>query len=361
MDILANLGLLIIDKLSSFVFWNNIFFIALIFISLATWITFRKKTKILADLVSEQKILYKSVVVEKSILEEELLNRSKQLHDLETLLEVKVDGRVKQLKSELALAKEIAKTKDEFLRITSHELRTPMDVLRGNIDMILKGESGKISEKTREYLEDALLGSDRLVRIVNDMLDISRIETGTLKFHFKEFDVKEIIQMVVKEFEPIIKKKKLKLLFTDVGKLSKVFADPEKVIQILDNLIGNALKFTSNGAIEIYLSGPADAALIEIKDSGMGISKEDQQKLFQKFPQIDASIVQTEKGTGLGLYICRELINKMGGEIWVESEGIDKGALFKLTIPFVSSQKAREIQRLYELQEKKIEFLNKNF
>lgn len=302
------------------------------------WRAFRKKTKLVEEAFNAQKELCREINADKLVLEGELIKRTKQLHDLE---------------NELIRAKRLSVSKDEFIRVTSHELRTPMDVIRGNLDMVLKGEVGELPPKVKEYLRDALLGSDRLAGIVNEMLDISRIETGALKFDFKEFDVKELIDSLAKDFGPLVEKKNLKLELNIKSGLPKVFADLGKVFQVFDNLIGNAIKFTPEGLITITIYQENDFVITELKDTGIGIAKEDQAKVFQKFPQIEKEMMEPEaieKGTGLGLYISHELVNKMGGKIWAESEGRSKGSKFSFSLPAAKSPKAREIARLYKVE-----------
>lgn len=331
----------------SFILWANILVAGLIFITLVIWITFRKKIKLLEDILEEQKKFYQESNSDKLVLEGELIKRTKQLHDTETLLEVRVAEKTNSLKNELARAKELANSKDEFIRITSHELRTPTDVVRGNLDMVLKGETGTLLPKTKEYIEDALLGTDRLASIVNDMLDISRIETGKLKFNFKDVNIKEIIDPLIKDFTILAEKKKLSLAAHVKKGLPKVSVDSEKVIQILDNLIGNAIKLTLKGSITVNAHEESDFLVVEVSDTGIGILEEDQPKLFEKFPQIDKSEAGNIKGTGLGLYICHRLVEKMGGRIWVTSSH-HKGSTFRFSLPIAQSQKAKEILRLYQ-------------
>lgn len=308
-----------------------------------------RKNNDLKNALENQRELCREITTDKLLLESELIKRTKQLHDIELALEIKVEERTAQLLNELSRLKEINITKDEFIRIVSHELRTPMDAMRGNIDMILKGETGNISEKTREYLLDVLLASDRLVKIVNDMLQISRIESRKMKYNLQELDIKEIIETIVRNFESIAKNKKIDLHLNVKEKLPKIFADLDKLFQIFDNLLNNALKFTHSGSILISAHQKNDFIIIELKDTGLGFTKEEEPKLFSKFPEIDIGI--SEKGTGLGLYISKELISKMGGEIWAFSEGRGKGATFSFSIPLASSKKALEIKRLHETKD----------
>ncbi|MFC1701076.1 sensor histidine kinase [Patescibacteria group bacterium] len=249
---------------------------------------------------------------------------------------------ISSLKSQIKNLQESSKSKDEFIRVTNHELRTPLDVIRGNLDMILKGETGEIPKKTKEYLGDALLGADRLTKLVNDMLDISRIETSRIEFRLENIDVIALLKKIKKEFAIIAKEKNITINIEHPSKIPDILSDRARIFQIIDNLIGNSLKFTpKNGSITISASAKKDSILISIKDTGIGINKEDQNKLFKRFPQIDTGIVGNIKGTGLGLNIASNLVKKLGGKIWAESPGIGKGSTFSFELPRVDSKYAK--------------------
>lgn len=228
--------------------------------------------------------------------------------------------------------------KDDFVSVASHELRTPMTAVRSYAWMALNRSDVPISPKLHRYLDRILISTERLINLVNDMLNVSRIESGRLSIAPQVFDITELAKDVLAEVEPKAAEKALhlKLVMTSAP---KVFADPDKVHQVLLNLIGNALKFTpQNGTITISFLADGQFVEVTVTDSGVGISKEDQSRLFQKFGRLDNSYVAaaTSGGTGLGLFICKSLIELMKGKIWASSPGPGKGTTFAFTIPTAS-------------------------
>lgn len=280
--------------------------------------------------------------------QEELLKCQQELRDAKTRIEFEVAHRTKILESEIARLEGYSRSKDEFIRVTSHELRTPLDVIRGNLDIVLKGEAGEVPKKMRVYLEDVLLGADRLTKLVNDMLDISRIETGRMKFTLEDIDLDQLLEKVGNEFGPLAAKKNVKLFINAPSNLPHVFSDSAKLWQILDNLIGNSLKFTpGGGSITIEAKTQNDMMMVSVRDTGIGIRPEDMGKLFKRFPQIESGVIQEIKGTGLGLFLVRQFIERLGGEIWTESAGLSKGTTFYFQIPRAGTARAEALARFH--------------
>lgn len=240
-----------------------------------------------------------------------------------------------QLREANEKLKELDQLKDDFVSIASHELRTPMTAIRSYSWMALNKSDVPLSEKLKKYLARTLTSTERLINLVNDMLNISRIESGRIEIMPQSFDIGVLIGDVIAEVDAKAKEKNLSIhiLHTEVP---KVFADPDKIHQILLNLIGNSLKFTPNGGeITISLFSDGKSVEVSIKDSGMGIALEDMSRLFKKFGRLDNSYVAaaTSGGTGLGLYICKSLIELMKGKIWAKSDGAGKGATFIFSLP----------------------------
>jgi signal transduction histidine kinase len=258
------------------------------------------------------------------------------------------------LEQQIKVLRDEAKTKDEFIRITNHELRTPLDIIRGNLDMVLKGEAGEIPASTREYLVDALFGADRLTRLVNDMLDIARITTGQMRFELAEINICDLLTTVEKEFSPIAKEKRL-VLYQDCFKdVPLVYSDKSRLFQIFDNLIGNAFKFTPRGgSITIRMADDhanvPDTVLVSVIDTGGGIKKEDLSKLFKQFPDIEKHVMPTEKGTGLGLNLVWHILKALGGEVTAESEGFGKGTTFSFRLPIAGSERAKQLYNYHSV------------
>lgn len=256
--------------------------------------------------------------------------------------------RIEELEAEVKGLRDLSNSKDEFIRITNHELRTPLDAIRGNLDMVLKGEAGEIPQQTREYLADSLSGADRLVKIVNDMLDISRIESGRMRFTLEDVDLAELLKTIVNEFTHAAKEKQVHLHLDIPAELAHAFSDRARLFQIIDNLLGNALKFTlSGGSITLKADAEPDSIVISIEDTGIGLKPEDKEKLFKRFPDIDTSLAGNVKGTGIGLSLVWQLVEKLGGEISVKSPGPGKGSTFSFRIPRVGNARAEALKRFH--------------
>jgi signal transduction histidine kinase len=275
-------------------------------------------------------------------------NNVAALHDAEARLEFEVSQQTNELEAEVARLREASHAKDEFIRITNHELRTPLDVIRGNIDMVLKGETGEISARTKEYLADALLGADRLTKLVNDMLDISRVETGRMKFFLENIELVKFLETIHTEFVPLAKKRNLTLNLECPKDIPSVFSDRGRIFQAIDNFLGNSLKFTpEGGSITISARTEDSMVVISVRDTGAGIRLEDQKKLFKRFPQIENTTTEGTKGTGLGLYLTKHIVEKLGGRIWAESAGSGKGATFSVALPRAGTSAAESLERLH--------------
>lgn len=229
--------------------------------------------------------------------------------------------------------RELEKLKDEFVSLASHELRTPMTAIKGLISMILEGDYGEINENLKDPLFDISKSTERLIQLVNDMLDVSRIEGGRIRMSITTISIPEIVDDVVSMLKLIADQKHI-ILEIRKSDIKLVNADTDKVKQILINLVNNAIKFTDHGTVTISYRSWGRYAYISVIDSGIGISKENQLKLFGKFAQISNSQQGRPPGTGLGLYISREFARIMGGEMWIERSEEGKGSTFTFALPF---------------------------
>lgn len=223
--------------------------------------------------------------------------------------------------------------KNEFCSITSHELRTPMTVIRGYLNLLLKEQFGPINERQKEGLVRMQKNVTQLIDLVNDMLDLSKLEEEKMDFNYEDISLNDCFGQVKEEFSEVLKLKKIRLSLL-IKEDFMVRTDELKMIRILRNLIGNAHKFTPEGGrITLHAKlNPKNLkqVLISVKDTGVGMSKKDQERLFEKFYQVKANQGCT-LGTGLGLSICKSMIEQMKGAIWVKSKK-NQGSTFFFTV-----------------------------
>lgn len=244
----------------------------------------------------------------------------------------KATGELRQANEHL---KELDKLKDDFVSVASHELRTPMTAIKSYLWMALAGQGGPLSDKLKYYLQRSYSSVDRLIKLVNDMLNISRIDSGRLTLQIEKSDIIKIVREVVDDITPRADELGIKIAIENPGSIPDVIIDPDKIKEVIYNLVGNSLKFTQrDGKITISFNQDNESVEINIADTGSGIAAEDLSKLFQKFGILPGTYVTNQPtfGTGLGLYICKSLIEMHDGKIWAKSEGKGKGAVFSFTV-----------------------------
>ena len=231
----------------------------------------------------------------------------------------------------------LERSKDEFFSIASHELRTPLTAIRGNTSMILEYYSKSLGDpELKSMIDDIHESSVRLINIVNDFLNVSRLEQSRMKFNVSNFSLDELIPGTIKEYDAAASKKNVNLEYqTPSTSIPPVKADKDRVKEVLINLIGNALKFTDKGSIIINTEPMDKFVKVSVTDTGRGIPLKQQSLLFHKFQQTGESLFtrDTSGGSGLGLYISKLMIEGMGGELKLESSEEDKGSVFSFTLP----------------------------
>jgi signal transduction histidine kinase/CheY-like chemotaxis protein len=266
-------------------------------------------------------------------LEEEVKRKTSLLVERTRLLTL-LEGANRELRA-------LDKLKSTFLANMSHELRTPMNAIIGYTDLLIDQIDGPINEEQDKSLRKVAANARHLMQLINDVLDISKIESGKMKLSPKEIDFKWTIESVIPVFEPLVKKKNLTFSMNIAENLSLIYGDEDKIKQILINLLSNAIKFTNTGGITIKAKlsdrgiAPGEPPLfaeICIEDTGIGIKEEDLNKIFDKFVQVDLTAVRQYEGTGLGLSIARGLVALHKGMIWVTSK-YGEGSTFCFTIP----------------------------
>jgi len=260
---------------------------------------------------------------------------------------VSLERRVAERTAELALARDRAegadRTKSAFLATMSHELRTPLNSIIGFTGLLLRGLAGPLNAEQTKQLCMVRDSGQHLLALINDVLDISKIEAGQIEIANAPFDLPESIQKVVQTVKPLANKKQLPLIAQIAPDVSRITSDRRRVEQILLNLLSNAIKFTEQGEVtltaEIVPGTPRSAFRISVADTGLGIKRENLDKLFQPFRQLDTGLTRQHEGTGLGLAICKRLVERLGGTITVESEW-GKGGTFQCTLPIHPERKS---------------------
>jgi signal transduction histidine kinase len=223
--------------------------------------------------------------------------------------------------------------KSDFMATMSHELRTPLTSIIGYSDMLLSGMTGELNEKQSAFVDSILKGGESLLNLINDVLDLTKIEAGRLELNREAVDLRAALLGVLPVVKPRAQDKRIRISTFLPTDLPLVWADPGKLNQILLNLITNGIKYThENGSVSVEARTLDGQVEIWVNDTGIGIAREDQDKVFQRFTQIDSSATRTQGGTGLGLAIVRELVELHGGAIRVQSK-LGKGSSFIFTMP----------------------------
>jgi PAS domain S-box-containing protein len=225
----------------------------------------------------------------------------------------------------------VEKMKDEFVSVVSHELRTPLTSIRGALGLVAGGRVGELPEKAKRMLDIAVTNTDRLVRLINDILDIERMESGKITLTRQLCDANELITQAVETMRPMADKGGVTLAMN--GCTAPLWADPDRLVQTLTNLISNAIKFSPPGkSITVDAEVEGDAVVFAVRDQGRGIPASKLESVFERFQQVDASDSREKGGSGLGLAICRSIVRQHGGDIRVESQ-LGRGSTFRFTVP----------------------------
>jgi len=240
---------------------------------------------------------------------------------------------------------EADRAKTEFVSTVSHELRTPLTSIKGYVDLLYAGAAGPINEVQKRFMGIVKNNADRLTLLINDLLDISRIETGRLKLDMKAVDMVQVVGEVAESLRGQIEEKGLRLELTMPSQPIEVYGDRARLIQIVTNLLSNAYKYTDEGWIHLTVSMVEDNVRIDVADSGIGISLEDQTKIFERFYRADTPVVEGRGGTGLGLSITKDLIELHGGRIWVQSE-LGVGSTFTVLLPSLQRKTPVSMEKL---------------
>ena len=247
-------------------------------------------------------------------------------------LEERVADRTRELLQAKEAAESADRTKSAFLANMSHELRTPLNSIIGFTGILLQGLAGPLNEEQRKQLGMVQNSGRHLLALINDVLDLSKIEAGQFQLRQEEFDLRQAIEHSARVIRPLLDRKSLALSLEIDPEVGWMTTDRRRVEQVLVNLLGNAVKFTDDGSVMVRASVESGRVRVEVADTGIGIDPAEKDKLFRPFSQVDSGLARRHEGTGLGLSVCRHLLDLMGGTIEVESQP-GAGSTFRFTLP----------------------------
>lgn len=246
--------------------------------------------------------------------------------------------------------RKVDKIKTEFVSLASHQLRTPLSAIKWFLEMMIEGDAGKLTKKQLEFLQYAFDSNERMIALVNDLLNVSRLETGQLEIKPEATDLVKMSHSIINELTPIIKANNIKLKFEHQKNIPQIKIDPKLITQVIINLLSNAVKFAPiNGKVNYTIGLDGKYMIFKIKDNGFGIPENQQLRVFEKFFRSDISIEKKIEGTGLGLYVAKQIVEISGGKIGFESEE-DEGSTFWFTLPLAGSQVHKGVKRLEKVK-----------
>lgn len=264
------------------------------------------------------------------------------------LYKAKIYDDLQRTSAELVTAneklKDLDKAKSEFLSIASHQLRTPLTALRGYISMLEEGDYGQMRDEQKPILDILNKSAMRLIDLINNLLDISRIESGRFELNLESLDIAEIAKELVGDLLPNAINKQLQLQFHDpVGAVPHAVVDSQRMRQVMLNFIDNSIKYTATGSVDVYVRHDGNDVVLTVQDTGKGIEKDELDRLFNKFSRVGGAARFHTEGSGLGLYVAKQIIKEHHGEVVVESKGKDQGSTFGMRIPVEGSEKSLKV------------------
>lgn len=264
-------------------------------------------------------------------------------------LEIKRKEELQDMSNRLSRAndnlRKLDNTKSEFISIASHQLRTPLTAIKGYTSLLLEGSYGRLTDKIKGTLNKIYISNERLIDLVEDLLNLSRIEAGRMEYKYEKFRMEDLCKEIYDTFIIRAKEKKLELNFKYSDKLlPEVTNDRKKLREVLSNLVDNAIKYTPEGRVELALSQNGGNIWVSVSDTGVGISSEELTHLFEKFTRGKEGIKVDTNGTGLGLHVGRRMMEALHGRIWAESEGVGKGSTFFVEVPIIAAEEGVRVE-----------------
>lgn len=307
----------------------NLKIIATEALTVILWILLFSKTITSRDLpeIITNSVVFIAAVVFGILLVQSVRREVRQREELQKLTE--------ELRAVNAKLEELNRFKTQLLSLASHQIKSPLAAIKGFASILIDGLYGPIGDKPKEALGKIKVATDNLISLINTLLDLRRVEEGKMSYQFERVGFRKLTSEVVSELEPLAINKGLKLDFAPQGIEVFISADAQKLKQVIQNLIDNAIKYTPNGFVKVELRKEEDKAILVVSDSGLGIPSELLPQLFEEFVR-DERVKKEIRGTGLGLYIARKIVEAHGGRIWAESEGEGKGSRFYLSLRMIN-------------------------
>jgi PAS domain S-box-containing protein len=281
-----------------------------------------------------------STIINVSVTHSPVFDKSGELVDISIIARDITDKKIaEKLLQEKQMAEVANLTKNEFLAKISHELRTPLNSIIGFSDMLHEQMYGELNKKQMRYVENISKSGNHLLKLINNILDISKIEAGKMELSYKDFELASRLNMIQNILYPIADKKNIKIEINMDSKLGNICADEDKFVQIMYNLVDNAIKYSyKNNPVRIGARKKGDLVEITVKDSGLGVEIENQNKLFKPFSQIDSYTSEKSQGTGLGLSLVKQIVHMHGGYVWFRSNS-NEGSIFAFAIPINNNKR----------------------
>ncbi|MFA6550986.1 MAG: ATP-binding protein, partial [Patescibacteria group bacterium] len=325
---------------------TQIFTAAITLFTLVEIFSARTQVEIIVRIFIFSLTLIFSALLIRSILKE--VRRREEIENLANKL-AQVNKRYEKINKQLQKAnielKNLDEAKSTFISIASHQLRTPLTAIKGYGSMLLDGDFGEITNpKQREGIRIMFVSGNRLINLVENLLNISRIESGRLQFKFEPKQLRDLAHDACETLHQTAEGQKLYLNFIEPPKpLPLVMMDEEKIRQVVLNFIDNAIKYTQTGGITVSVNQEGENIVCRVQDTGMGVSKDDQEKLFKKFSRGTGSFLVNTEGMGLGLYVADMMVAAHKGKVWIESEGAGKGSKFCFSLPAAESEAGKKL------------------
>ena len=252
----------------------------------------------------------------------------------EVKMREKVEKLVRELREVNEHLTEIDQAKTEFVSVASHQLRTPLSVIKSILSMMVSGDFGKIDDAQKMYLEKAFKHSERLDKLIEILLNVTRIEQGRIELKLEKTEMEKFAEGILDDYKEISAEKKIKLYYKkNKDQLPKAILDQDQIKEVLTNLIDNAIKYTMKGEIMVSTKSDGENIIVNVKDTGIGFNEGESDEIFQRFSRSKRSKQIYSKGAGLGLYVARKIVEAHKGHIWAESEGEGKGSTFSFSLP----------------------------